>query len=340
MSTNPEPNEALIARYLLGEASVSERAELEQWLALDPSRALEIDRYRKIINLGETVSSKKFDADLAWQKVKKKLDEPSQSENRNNKGKILRLRFITAVAATLLLTVGLFFLFRDDQIKPVKYVTTISSGTTYKESILPDSSVITLKPRSTIQYNVFETEEERRILLNGSARFKVKRNESKPFIVESKHGFVRVLGTTFTVETDSSEGDLKVSVIEGKVLVSNELATEAQTDSNAVVILPGQIARLRNHGKIKVQKVNTQVLEFSFDKTLVFENIDLESVVLMLSDLFKTRIRLDGKGLEKCRFTGSFKQQPLEEILEIIAETFGLTIIREGNEYLLKGSGC
>ena len=340
MSTNPEPNEALIARYLLGEASISERDELDRWLAEDPARVLELDRYRKILNLSESVSQRKFDTDAAWQKLKPRLDDATPKEHQPAKGRIVRWPVFMAVAATMLIAIGLFFLFRDDHTEPVEYVAAISSGTTYKESILPDSTVVTLKPGSSLQYNLFEAGKERRILLKGSARFKVKRNEMAPFIVESQQGFVRVLGTTFTVESDSLDGVMKVSVLEGKVLVSNTLAAEARADSSAVVILPGQTATLQKQGKIKVQTENTQLLEFAFDKTLVFENTDLGSVAVMLGDLFKTRIKLLVSGLENCRLTASFKQQSLEEILGIIGETFGLTIIKEGNEYALKGSGC
>lgn len=340
MSTNPEPNEALIARYLLGEASISERAELERWLAEDPARALELDRYRKILNLSETVSTRKFDTDAAWQKLKPRLEAVAPNDDLSGKGRIIRWPVWMAVAATTLIAVGLFFLFRDDHTKTIQYVVEISSGSTYKNSMLPDSSLVTLKPGSSLKYNLFEAGKERRILLIGSARFKVKRNESKPFIVESEQGFVRVLGTTFTVETDSLDGAIKVSVIEGKVLVSNKPETKAKADSSAVIILPGQTAMLKNQGKIKVQNENPQWLEFAFDKTLVFENTDLGSVAVMLGDLFKTRITLLGNGLENCRLTASFKQQSLEEILGIIGETFGLTVIKEGNAYALKGSGC
>lgn len=340
MSTNPEPNEALIARYLLGEASPSERAELEHWLAEDPERALEIDRYRKVLELGTSAPSHKFDTEKAWQKLKPKLTNLPTNESQTNKGRVVRLALGLSVAATLLIAIGLFFLFRDDPAKTVQYVAEISSGTTYKESILPDSSVVTLKPGSMVQYNHFETGMERRILLKGSARFKVKRNETKPFVVESQHGFVRVLGTTFTVETDSLGKAMKVSVIEGKVLVSNSPAQKANADSSAVVIVPGQTAVVGNQGKIKVQMGNAQALDFAFDKTLVFENTDLESVALLLGDLFRTRITLLGTGLENCRLTASFKQQSLDEILNIIGETFGLTIIKDGYEYSLKGVGC
>lgn len=340
MSTNPEPNEALIARYLLGEASTAERAELERWLAEDPLRTLELDRYRKILNLSESVSQRKFDTEVAWQKLKPRLDNAAPKEHQPVKGRIVRWPVFMAVAATMLIAIGLFFLFKDDQTELVEYVASISSGTTYKESILPDSSLVTLKPGSSLKYNLFEAEKERKILLKGSARFKVKRNEMKPFVVQSSQGFVRVLGTTFTVETDSLDGAMKVSVIEGKVLVSNSPETKAKADSSAVIILPGQTATLKNQGKIKVQKENPQWLEFAFDKTLVFENTDLGSVAVMLGDLFKTRIKLLGKRLENCRLTASFKQQSLEEILGIIGETFGLTVIKEGNAYAIKGSGC
>lgn len=72
------------------------------------------------------------------------------------------------------------------------------------------------------------------------------------------------------------------------MLVSHEKKSEAEKDSSAEIILPGQQADLdKDEGVIKVSVSDPALQRFEFDKTLVFEHTDLKTVIELLSRINK-----------------------------------------------------
>lgn len=81
---------------------------------------------------------------------------------------------------------------------------------------LPDGSLVSLNPGSEIYLHW--TEAERRLdLRHGRARFQVAKNPQRPFLVDTKYGSVRAVGTIFDV--DAQRQETHVTVIEGRVAV-------------------------------------------------------------------------------------------------------------------------
>jgi transmembrane sensor len=103
-----------------------------------------------------------------------------------------------------------------------------------KEIMLPDSSRVWLNARSIINYPETFTGKERKVFLQqGEAFFQVSHNTNQPFIVQNTDSIqTTVLGTSFTVSTDSLAPYMQVAVKTGKVRVGRNLATIA-------TLLPG-----------------------------------------------------------------------------------------------------
>lgn len=84
-----------------------------------------------------------------------------------------------------------------------------------KNVTLPDSSRVELNPESKIVYaNNFEN--NRKIIVEGEAYFKVKKDKKHPFQVFCNATTTTVLGTSFTV-TCKNEDDVIVQLYEGSV---------------------------------------------------------------------------------------------------------------------------
>ena len=87
---------------------------------------------------------------------------------------------------------------------------------------LADGTVVDLNSRTHLL--VENGRDERRVLLSaGEAFFSVAKDKSRPFVVETPAGQVRVTGTKFDVRTDTPT-DLEVMVAEGSVQVRPEKA--------------------------------------------------------------------------------------------------------------------
>ncbi|WP_343306740.1 FecR domain-containing protein [Chitinophaga niabensis] len=138
---------------------------------------------------------------------------------------------LAGVAAVALVMTGIGMLLQEDKDPPM--LTLQTSNGELKEVILPDSSRIFLNARSAIRYPASFSGKTRTVqLLQGQAYFDVTKQEA-PFIVESREGMQTiVLGTTFTVMTDSIANHFQVAVKTGKVRVERQQNTIA-------TLLPG-----------------------------------------------------------------------------------------------------
>lgn len=339
MQPNQQPSNELIARFLADEASATERMEVESWAAESEENSMELERFRKIFEAPTTTESHVFNTDAAWGKVKSRLiqDEVPVVQLHPKKS---NKRWIALAAASVAILAGLFVIFNKENTAEIAYNLTVESGSSPKEIVLPDSSIVMLKPQSTLRYVNGFTGNERRLLLEGSARFVVRKNPSKPFIVESRGSFVRVLGTTFLVENEVDKNQTIVQVEEGKVLLSDELTNEPTNDSSAVVLVAGKSGNINDEHKVRVQTIDPQKAAFSFDQTIVFENTDLKSAVGLLSKLFGKEIQLGSDKIANCRLTATFRHQGLQEILQIIATTFNLDVKEVNGVRIISGNGC
>lgn len=83
--------------------------------------------------------------------------------------------------------------------------------------VLSDSSVVTLAADSRVEV-AFAPGERRLRLTAGEALFKVAHNTARPFIVETRHGEVRAVGTAFDVSVSGPEAE--VTVVEGVIRIA------------------------------------------------------------------------------------------------------------------------
>lgn len=85
---------------------------------------------------------------------------------------------------------------------------------------LSDGTLVWLNSLTKISYNPSFSGDKRMVHLDGEAYFEVKRNEKKPFIVQTSKGDIEVLGTKFNVEAYTSSPKLVTSLMEGSVKFS------------------------------------------------------------------------------------------------------------------------
>ena len=86
--------------------------------------------------------------------------------------------------------------------------------------------------------------------LTGEGYFEIAKNAKQPFHVKANNMEVEVLGTHFNVNAYKNENEIKTSVLEGKVYVSQ--------DHQAVTLSPGQQSKLNiaNNNLQKISNIN------------------------------------------------------------------------------------
>lgn len=157
-----------------------------------------------------------------------------------------------AAAAVVLISSGVWlFRYTDNANQSSRAVAAMLTAYTgngeLKAIMLPDSSRVWLNARSVISYPATFTGKERKVFLQqGEAFFQVTHNTQQPFIVQNTDSIqTTVLGTSFTVTTDSLAPYMQVAVKTGKVRVGRNLATIA-------TLLPGDQVNY-NTGKNNTQ---------------------------------------------------------------------------------------
>jgi hypothetical protein len=123
------------------------------------------------------------------------------------------------------------------------------------ELSLPDSSKITLAPRSYIRYftRLDENSASRTVYIKGKGYFDIQQDSARPFIVEIAPAGVEVLGTSFIIDQKDST-EIEVKNITGLIRFF-ELANE----DNDVLIHPGETFSYDSTGfkDITVREKNT-----------------------------------------------------------------------------------
>lgn len=106
-------------------------------------------------------------------------------------------------------------------------------GGTY-QFILSDGTRVWLNADSRLVFASPFTGAERRVKLEGEAFFEVNKDATHPFIVETNYQSVKVLGTSFNINSYTDEPAVKTTLLEGSVQVLSA------GNAKAVILQPGE----------------------------------------------------------------------------------------------------
>lgn len=239
--------------------------------------------------------------DEAWNKLQSKIEDSSSTTRVIPIGR--RVARVVAVAAAVAL---LFVVFSSDS----KMITHKTLAEASQEALLlPDGSKVWLNVDSEISFDEANWEEERKIVLDGEGYFEVVKGEK--FVVETSHGDVAVLGTSFNIFERADY--FEVDCFTGKVQVSNE---------NDQVVLTKGLSSQMNGKKFKKRKSTMRNPDWKGGE-FVFDNQEIKRVFKELEAQFGVTIKSAELG-DKI-FTGSFKAENIESALSTVCLPLGLT---------------
>jgi len=350
------------------------------WIERDPNRAALIRQLRQaLVNEGEAASSKEWDTDGLWERVREQTQpeegggspssfrSPSTSASREGRqpedrrrerrrgrpGRQLTARHAvwgSAIALMLAITVIGALWQRGIQDSGVRTMSMQGADTfTTQKS---ERAIIRLTDGTRVQLNVDSRltvppgfgEKERRITLEGEAFFEVETDSTRPFIVQSGDLTTRVLGTAFDV-TAYPEEETQVAVSEGKVSLQTGSGEGGQeedsTTEESVVLTKQQMARITQRGNQIIRRESDVRQHLAWmEGHLVLRKASFREVVQKLERWYDLKISLvEGEappGHLNSRFA---KDQPLDEVLSVVATAFGLEYQRRQKRVTLSSSG-
>lgn len=242
------------------------------------------------------------------------------SETRSPKR--LRLKW-TLVAASLtalsVLSISYYLLKRS---QPARLRTVYAANGSVLNFRLPDSSEVWLNAGSTLSYPESFKDGERAVSLrNGEAFFNVVRDPGKPFTVQTKETKVRVLGTSFEVNSFDQDKAARITVASGKVGVGLIKAGQ-----KPVFLLAGERAVVdKSTGELKKTRVAAGDIAAWREQRLVFEDQPLPEVLRSLERRYKVQIQLQNGKLSDRKVTMRLNNQPLDDVLGAMGFSYHFT---------------
>ena len=151
--------------------------------------------------------------------------------------------------------------------------------------------------------------ETRSMHLEGVAFFDVAKNPDKPFIIRTKRGTVRVLGTSFTVHAEDETQRFAVDVYEGRVEVKNNQGTE--------ILTKGMHLEIDKDGQMKIGSTNVE--RYTINQ-FVFVNSRVSDIVKEIENKFGVEVNYD-QSLANQKITLKTKAESAEQLLRILSGT-------------------
>ena len=167
--------------------------------------------------------------------------------------------------------------------------------------ILEDSTEVWLNSESTLSYPEVFSPTERRVHVTGEAYFAVKRDEKRPFYVETDKLTVRVYGTEFNVRAYADDPYVYTTLERGSIAV-----TRADIPSGEVLLSPGHQAMLsREDNRLNMRTVDPQVIAGWRHGRFVFEEQPLSSIMRDLSRWYDFEYEFESPEVAQIVFMGS-----------------------------------
>ena len=333
-----------VIRYLSGEMSPREEVDFLELLDKDPSKKEKVEEYRKIWDSADKASvGSGYDLDAEWKLLQDKLPgyksislstSPSAGSSPSSGRKRSLVYFSYRVAAVFVL--GLVLSLSWLYVNRFAGMERIAAREEAVEVLLDDGSQVLLNRNSQIRYKKKFLNGERQVFLSGEAWFDVKRDSTRPFVIDAGEALVEVLGTSFNVNAYKESPVVEITVESGLVALS------AKDDTDDLIVMKAGSGGTYH----KTQKELTLVASSHPNKIswktreLFFDASSLEEVVQLINKVYGSSLVISDPDLESCEITVAFKEQSLDAVLKVLEMTLDLEINRTGKEIRLEGNGC
>jgi transmembrane sensor len=307
------------------------------YIATHPEIKEKVDRARALVlNLkaAEETADNSAQVDSMWAKIHARVETAAEPLPRRT---VPKMAWVTALAAIILMAVSVVFWFQPQETSdrnPFAYnqqvddfVEEINETDQPLEIQLEDGSTVVLESKSKLKYKKgFSKDSLRQVYMLGKAFFRVTKNPYKPFVVHSNEIAVKVLGTSFHVESPENGEKVLVSVKTGKVSVSAPTDVVRKNNKrDGVILLPNQ--------QVTYERKNHQ-----FEKTLIespeflsstkvapndftFDTVPIAEVFRTIESAYGVEIIFNEEVMKNCYITASLGSESLRDKLKIICAT-------------------
>ena len=302
----------IICKYLAGETTEQENRMLSGWIEKSEENRRFFYDTKAMWNAGQAYRE---NDDLAsFSKFMSGVNRRIETVSRKKRNRIIAAISATAgIAASILLAVFLTPSQTSVQVLEEPYFTYENTSGTARTITLEDGTEVWMKDGSTLSIKRKFSENERDVTLTGKAYFDVVKNDSAPFRVHAGNLTVRVLGTAFCIETDSSTGNTDVILERGAVRL------QSPEGHDLAMLMPDQKAEYDSATKAiqisSVDAANIVLLEYNL---VSMTDTTLYQIISRIENDFNVRLSGSFDGLDR-KYTFSYlRTNTIDEVLKIM----------------------
>ncbi len=306
---------AVLGRYLDGTAAPEDQAAVQAWIGADPAHGAAVAALQAAWAADARRLSAPYDADAAWGRFVRRRGAPGRPGRR-------RVAIAAAIVSAVIGAGGGWWLAREA--RPAaqapalrEYVTPRGRRAVFR---LLDGTEITLNADSRVRAPVPFTPGQRDVYLEGEAYFSVVHDAARPFVVHTRGGAIRDIGTKFAIHAYGDAARERVAVVEGAVALAI-LGRQAEPET---AVRAGQVATLSRTGTIRVLRGASVTDELAWTRgRLVFASMPLGEAAQQLGRWYDLDVRVLDPELARRPVTGSYNDEPVAQVLTLITAAVG-----------------
>lgn len=319
----------LLAKYLNEEADGVETAQVNEWVNASVENRQEFEKLRQAWEIASAeIGMKEWNEKRSKEQFLLKVIH-EQAEAIRQKEIVVKIsrRLIqniwkyAAVAVVLIGVSGiLVYNLLDDHQGGTFTEVAVSKGSR-SQMTLPDGSQVWLNADSKIKYTSDFNKLDRSIYLEGEAYFEVAKNLHKTFLVNGGGLVVEAVGTAFNVKAYPNENVVEATLVEGLVKVG-----PLDKPSQMIILKPNEQVfyykpDLKNNQseKLLVSKgIESSTFTSWMNGQIEISGETLDYIAIKLGRQYDVQFHFDDPSIRNLRFTGVFKNETIEQVLEVL----------------------
>ncbi|HRN56557.1 MAG TPA: FecR domain-containing protein [Agriterribacter sp.] len=176
---------------------------------------------------------------------------------------------------------------------------------------LPDGTQVWLNAASSIHFPTVFSDKKRAVIITGEAYLEVAPDPQRPFVVTVGKTDIEVLGTHFNVMAYNNEEEIRTTLLEGSVKITDEDRT--------ATLRPGEELQLNARQFEVIRGADVAAAVAWKNGWFVFKDAGIQTVMRQAERWYNISVKYEGRIPEK-QFNGKVSRNvTLSELMEILS---------------------
>lgn len=299
-------------RYFSGEATREEQEQVLDWVDASEENRKELEKERLLFDIALFSTHKDV--------VRKRLSST--------------IRISMGIAASIAVILCCYFLVSNYKNEEhLQWQSVVAPAGQKAQVTLTDGTKIWLSSKTTLRYPSNFGHANRDVTLDGEAYFEVAKNKKLPFIVQTEHNKVQVVGTHFNICAYNGSNNFETTLTEGIVDIY-ELNPDIAT---------ARLTKDERYSEVNGVGTKSKISSLDFlmwrEGIYCFDDMSFPAIATKLERYYNVKITILNPAMMNYRCTGKFNEQDgIIHLLKVIQQdcSFKFTFDQQKRSIIIK----